>query len=123
MALRKAVDDLREVTLAALPGRWAKLLYFAKLRINSGGKYSHWGFENRHGKEAEPAMREAHASVYRDVLQTPVPELLEDCLENGRTSEVLVTTPVRALVPPEAQSERHFRYLIASLEALLRRKK
>ena len=123
MALRKASDDLREITLAAIPGLWSKLFYFAKMRLRSGGKYSHWGFENRYGKQAEPAMQDAHADVYREVLRTPVPDLLEDAVKNEPASDVLVSTPVEALLPPEAESEAHFQYLIATLEALLKRRK
>ena len=123
MALRKASDDLREVTLAAIPGLWSKLLYFAKLRLRSGGKYAHWGFENRHGKQAEPAMQDAHTGIYREVLRTPLPELLEDAEENKPASDVLISTPVEAMLPPEAESAAHFQYLRATLEVLMKRRK
>jgi hypothetical protein len=123
MALRKASDDLREITLAAIPGLWSKLLYFAKMRLRSGGKYAHWGFENRYGKQAEPAMQDAHAGVYREVLRTPVSELLEDAVENKPASDVLMSTPVEAMLPPQAESAPHFHYLVATLEALLKRRK
>ena len=125
MALRKALEDLREVTLAALPGRWSKLLYFAKLRLRSDGKYSHWGFENRYGKEAEPAMREAHASVYREVLRTSIPELLTDCTENQATGELLKDSFTDAMVPPasEEEGQSHLEYVLATVKALLQRQK
>jgi hypothetical protein len=124
MPLRKAVEDLREVTLAAISGQWLKLLYFAKLRLRSGGKYSHWGFENRHGSQAEPAMRQAHASVYREVLRTRIPELLEDCVENQVGSDLLSGNSVQAMVPenPE-EGESHFHYVVASVQALLKRQR
>jgi hypothetical protein len=125
MPLRKAIEDLRKITLAALPGRWQKLLYFARLRRESLDKYSHWGFEQKYGKQAESALREAHASVYRDVLRAPLPELLEDSEETGVNSSLLNGEAADAMVPiePEGQAESHFRYILATLKALLRAQK
>jgi hypothetical protein len=125
MPLRKAIDDLREVTLAALPGRWRKLLYFARLRHNEPHKYSHWGFERKYGKEADTALREAHSSVFRDVLRSPLPELLDDLEENDLEASMLTSGATEGMAPIEceAQSESHFRYLLSSVKAVLQRRK
>jgi hypothetical protein len=120
MPLRKALEDLREVTLAALPGPWSKLLYFAKLRLRSGGNYSHWGFQQRHGKAADRAMREAHTSIYREVLYTPIPELV---IGNKGEESTLLETPADAMVPETADSKSHFLYVLATVKALARRQK
>jgi hypothetical protein len=125
MQLRKAIEDLREVTLAALPGRWQKLLYFARLRRGSPDKYSHWGFERKYGKQAEPAMREAHAEVYKDLLRAPLSELLDEGEKDKVASQLLSNCPDNTMVPLQlgGQSEFHFRYVLASVRALLRSKK
>jgi len=120
MPLRKALEDLREVTLAALPGRWSKLLYFAKLRLRSGGGYSHWGLEQRHGKAADRAMREAHTSIYRELLCTSISELV---IGNNGEESALMETPAEAMVPPTAESKAHFLYVLATVKALARRQK
>jgi hypothetical protein len=125
MQLRKAIEDLREITLAALPGRWQKLLYFARLRRASPGKYSHWSFEKKYGTEAEPALREAHAEVYRDLLRAPISELLDEGKLNQVAAPLLADSSADTMVPLESdgQSESHFRYVLASVRALLRSQK
>lgn len=124
MPRKKAIEDLWEVTLASVPGHWRKLLYFAKLRRKSPEKYTHWGFESKFGKEADSALRDAHASVYREVLRAPVSDLLKDCEENGAEGELLSGESADTMVPirKEGQSESHFKYLRSTLAALLRSK-
>jgi hypothetical protein len=119
MPLRKAIEDLWEVTLAALPGRWSKLLYFARLRRRSPDKYSHWGFEQKYGSEAQKAISDAHQSVYKDVLGTPVSELLTDC-ESNDVGVPLVEQESNALIPKSAaHPDSHFRYVLSSVKELL----
>jgi hypothetical protein len=122
-ALKKAINDLRETTLAARPGRWLKLLYFARLRQLVPGKYSHWGFEQRHGTASEQAMRETHEAVLRETLAAPIPLLLHDCEENAAEAD-LVNEAADTLAPEQIDrpSELHFRYVVASVKELLRAK-
>jgi hypothetical protein len=122
-ALRKAINDLREKTLTARPGRWLKLLYFARLRQLVPGKYSHWGFEQKHGTASEQAMRETHSEVLRETLSTPIPQLLHDCEENAAEADLL-NAAANAMVPEQLDrpSELHFRYIVASVKELLRAK-
>lgn len=122
MALRKAIEDLREVTLAALPGRWLKLLYFARLRRHEPSRYSHWGFEQKHGKSAEAALKEGHASVYREVLRAPIPELVQDLKENN--ADKALALPEESLRPLDAQGPpTHFQYVVSTVKALLKAQK
>lgn len=121
MSLRKAIDDLRSSTLAALPGRWLKILYFSRLRRKSPGKYSHWGFEQKYGEEGEDAMRQAHAAAYREVLHAPIKDLLEDAERNEIDPARLTFENEETMVAPdpERESVSHFHYIIVTMKALL----
>lgn len=125
MPLRKAIDDLRSSTLAALPGRWMKILYFSRLRRKSPGKYSHWGFEQKYGEEGENAMRQAHAAVYREVLHGSIKDLLDDAERNEIDPARLIFENEETMVAPNAERESisHFHYIIATMKALLPERK
>lgn len=125
MPLRKAIDDLRENTLAALPGLWSKLMYFARLRREESERYSHWGLEKKYGKEAEPALQRAHDSVYKEVLRTPLPEILEDIERNPVDPSLLTEKSAETMIPigAERQSAPHFRYIVAAMKELLAMRK
>lgn len=123
MPLRKAINDLREVTLGALPGRWRKMLYFAGLRRNRN-EYSHWGFKQKFGKDADAALREAHESLYCEVLRAPLPELMQDCEENGVKGDVLAEKAATMLpITAEKHSDPHFRYILTAVRELLKSRK
>ena len=120
MPLSKAIDDLRESTLAALPGLWAKLAYFARLRRKEPQRYSHWGFEKKYGTAAEPALEQAHHSVYRQVLHAPLPEILEDIESNQVDPGGFAGKEAEAMIPigADKQSAPHFRYIVAAMKEL-----
>ena len=121
MGLRKAIEDLREVTLAALPGRWLKLLYFARLRRDGDSRYSHWGFEQKYGRSAETALREGHDSVYREVLRAPIQELVQDLHENK--ADKALTVSEESMIPNDIEEPAsHFKYVLSTVKALLKEK-
>jgi len=87
MTLKSALQDLRETTLAAISGLFAKLAYLASLRRGEGG-YRHWGMSLLHGEEASSrALKTAHAEVLSTVLRTPISELVEDLRESSGNSQ------------------------------------
>jgi hypothetical protein len=90
MTLKSALQDVKEITLAAFKGLLGKLTYLASLR-RANGRYEHWGMEAVHGTEStERALKTAHAEVVAGVLRTPLASLVEDLdessRENGSTS-------------------------------------
>lgn len=125
MVFLSAFHDFVSRTLASLPGPLSKLAYIGELRRD--GDYEHWGLSRVHG---DPAAREAiavaHAQVWREVLHTPLPELLEE-LES--LSEGNVADRVAGLRAAEARltpmdcgggSKRHFNSILLALSLLSR---
>lgn len=86
MTLRSALQDVKETTLSALSGLWARLAYLASLR-RAPGRYQHWGMELVHGQESsERALKTAHTEIMTTILRTPLPQLEEDLKESSRGS-------------------------------------
>lgn len=86
MTLRSALQDVKETTLSALSGLWARLAYLASLR-RAPGRYQHWGMELVHGQESsERALKTAHTEVMTSILRTPLPQLEQDLKEPSRDS-------------------------------------
>ncbi len=116
-------------SLAALPGRWARLLYLASLRQN--GTYEHWGMSRIYGSAvAKRAMEEAHRDLFLEILRTPVRELWRDAVQTAReraTSERTLISELAAsmdaLLPANfgGGSARHFSSVLLALEALAKR--
>jgi hypothetical protein len=78
MTFFSADDDFVARTLAAIPGRVARLLYLAGLR-NSAGQYEHWGLARAHGElQAQKAIAKAHTDAFLSVLRTPLAKLAMD---------------------------------------------
>jgi hypothetical protein len=125
MPLKKPIDDLRSTTLAAIHGTWEKLMYFARLRQGDPRKYSHWGFENKYKDEAQKALSKAHADTFRDLLRSPVSQLVDDVGEAQLRDELLNKKSTTGMVPLhlEGQSTAHFQYLLLSVRKVLRAKK
>ncbi len=83
MALKSALQDVRETTLAAVAGMLGKLAYLASLKKKDG--YRHWGMSRVYGEESsERALRTAHTEVVSGVLQEPISSLLEDLRVSSR---------------------------------------
>jgi len=88
MALKSALQDVKESTLAAVSGLLGKLSYLASLR-RAQGRYEHWGMEKVYGPESsEHALRTAHAEIVAGVLRTPLAVLEEDLEESSRAGGV-----------------------------------
>jgi hypothetical protein len=97
MALKSALQDVRETTLAAVSGLLGKLAYLASLR-RAQGRYEHWGMERVYGPESsENALRTAHAEIVAGVLRTPLAILEEDLEESSRAGGVEVRAYVEGL--------------------------
>ncbi len=78
MALKSALQDVKETTLSAVTGLLGKLAYLASLR-RSHGRYQHWGMETVHGPESSArALKTAHTEVVGSVLRTPLSSLAQD---------------------------------------------
>jgi hypothetical protein len=127
MTLKSALQDLRETTLSAVSGLFAKLAYLASLRRREGG-YQHWGMSLVHGEESsERALKTAHAEVLSKVLKTPISELEEDLLESSRSSEETAGTYLVGMQeqfnkllpsPQDAVSARHLNSVLLALSRL-----
>jgi hypothetical protein len=100
-------------------------MYFARLRQSEPRKYSHWGFEAKYKGEAQKALAKAHADAFREVLRTPISELVEEAAKPEVQEKFLKAKSSPGLVPLalEGQSKSHFQYLLLSVERVLRAKK
>jgi hypothetical protein len=84
MSLKSALQDVKEITLAAVSGLLGKLAYLASLR-RAQGRYEHWGMQAVHGPESsERALKTAHAEVVTGVLRLPLAHLEDDLQESSR---------------------------------------
>jgi hypothetical protein len=86
MALKSALQDLQDTTLAAVRGALGRLAYLASLRRGHAG-YRHWGLSLIHGPESsQRALRTAHAEALAQVLKTPLPSLREDLRQSSESN-------------------------------------
>ena len=75
--LLKAVEDLKNRTLRALPTLLEKLAYVCSLR-SEDGRYSHWGLVQAYGEQkAQDAIAEVHASMATEMVRTPIREVCQ----------------------------------------------
>lgn len=126
MTLESALRDLRETTLAAIPGLLAKLRYLGSLRRREGG-YKHWGMAQVHGEQSsERALKTAHAEILSTVLRTPISELQKDLLDSSRAAHETTSSYVEELrnqftelLPAaDAISARHLNSVLVALSNL-----
>lgn len=132
MTLISPLEDLKENTLRAVPGRLAKLAYVARLRDGNGG-YTHWGLVRVYGdNNAARAMKEAHATVLSEVLSTPLGKLVRDVQQSSENNGVAADTYVKQLstsgpdllpASPGAGSARHLSSVLHVLSILLKNQK
>jgi hypothetical protein len=129
MGIRTPLEDFVKTTLAALPGYWQKLVYFAELR-SKRSQYDHWGMNRRYGTEiSNSAMGAAHTDVFLRILRTPLRTLLEDlrtsAAPQNRTQQEYVEQ-LRAsrdeILPQDdgGGTRRHFDVTLKTLESLIR---
>jgi hypothetical protein len=123
MTLKSALQDLRESTLGAISGLFAKLAYFGSLRREGG--YKHWGMAQVHGAEAsDRALKAAHAEVLSKVLRTPIYELEEDLRESSHAGQEPAAAYVEGMreqiadLIPSAEDEASALHLSSVLVAL-----
>ena len=130
MPRKTVLDDFMGLTLPAVPGAWGKLRYMASLR-QEDGRYEHWGLVRLYGDAAvQRALREAHRSVFLQVLRTPLKDLLKDAELSAAEAEVRVKDflvemrrDARLLSPEDrgGGSETHFNSVLEALSALTSR--
>ena len=131
MTLKSAYDDLRQRTIAKIPGIWGKLQYLAGLRSAKGG-YVHWGLERVHGPAAaQDAFKEVHKTLVKTILQTRLSALRED-LEQSSQAEAISPTSYASkltgnldqLLPSGSprETEMHLSSVLESLPLLAVRK-
>lgn len=88
MTLKSAYDDLRQRTIARIPGIWGKLKYIAGSRSAKGG-YVHWGLERVHGPAAaQDAFTEIHKTLVKTILQTRLSALREDLEQSSEADAI-----------------------------------
>ena len=117
-------DDFVFRTLAAIPGRVARLLYLAGLR-NSAGQYEHWGLARTHGElPAQKAIAKAHTDAFLSVLRTPVAKLAADyqdfLVENQEQGPANLLQNAVELVPQDlgGGGSKHFNLIVGVLCSL-----
>lgn len=116
MTLLSAQEDFVVRTLGALQGCWARLLYTAQLRDQSG-RYSHWGLDRTYGGEkAQATIQQAHKDVFRMVLRQPIRELAQ----NNAVDSADGATVGENLVPQGTgrAAELHFNAVLFALVQL-----
>lgn len=129
MALRSALEDLRDTTLRKVSGLLARLDYLSRLRTK-GGLYSHWGLSRVHGESAaSEALTQAHQSAAAGVLRTPLRKMVQDAEVSSAMQGVSAEQYTRQLqdrVPellpptPSAGSARHLKSVLRVLSYLTR---
>lgn len=129
MALKSALDDLRENTLAAVAGLVGKVAYLAGLRQQARAGYAHWGLSRTYGEEgSQKAFAKAHRELFLKVLRTPLRDLREDVSVSSAeakvpTQEYVEKLRMRAedLLPGDlgGGSARHFSSVLHALSSLI----
>ena len=122
------LEDSIKTILARGMGTWGKLQYVASLR-QPEGTYLHWGLTRLHGERAvRRAFVEVHVGLVRQVLHSPLSELMEDLKREAEdygssSGECLSNLSRRAaeLVPPESGegARRKFNSVLTALSAIV----
>lgn len=124
--IRSAAEEVFQ-TVSAIPGTLARLGYLTNLQMVPG-VYHHWGIEKEHGEKAtQAAFRSAHHLILETILQTGFSELLMEIELNADDEDLTATewvgrlaaTPCLDLCGCTEPTYLHFRFILASLQALL----
>jgi hypothetical protein len=112
--VERAGDDLRRRTLSEIPRPLDRLIYLASMRDYNTGLYYHDGLAGRFTQEAAcEALADCHRQAFRDLLSTPLQDLvaqMEAYLRATGTSPFDFVTawkklePYRVAVPVQTDS-------------------
>jgi len=79
MDVEAAIEDLKNRTLAAIPGEFARLVYLASTRDYNTGQYYHAGLAFQFTEEvARAALAACHQESFSRLLLTPLEELVKE---------------------------------------------
>src|ERR1700690_408035 len=89
MALKSALEDLLDTTIAGVAGIAGKIEYVAGLRDSVSGTYSHWGLTRAHGEPAaHHALAEGHGLLFLRLLRTPLRALCDDAIVSSQGLQI-----------------------------------
>jgi hypothetical protein len=129
MALKSALEDLLDTTIAGVAGITGKIEYVAGLRDSVSGTYSHWGLTRAHGEPAaQHALAEAHRLLFLRLLRTPLGALCDDAIVSSQGLPITAGEYVEGLrsrapelLPADlgGGSARHFSSVLQALSILV----
>jgi hypothetical protein len=77
MEVQRAVEDVRERTLAKIPRVLDRFIYLASMRDYNTGLYQHEGLASRFSQAiACEALADCHREVYRELISCPLEDLV-----------------------------------------------
>lgn len=92
-----ACGDLRERTLAKIPGDFARLIYLASTRDYNSGEYHHAGLAYHFGEgTAKKALAICHQEVFRRLVLCSLAELVVQLESYMRSTPLPLSMVVRA---------------------------
>ena len=129
MALKSALEDLLDTTIAGVAGIAGKIEYVAGLRDSASGAYSHWGLTRAYGEPAaQHALAEAHRLLFLRLLRTPLRALCDDAIVSSKALQITAGEYVEGLRRRSAEllpanlgggSARHFSSVLQALSILV----
>ncbi len=79
MDVEAAIEDLKNRTLARMPGEFARLVYLASTRDYNTGQHHHEGLAFEFTREvAERALTTCHREIFDRLLLSPLDHLLQE---------------------------------------------
>ena len=79
MRIEAAVQDLRDRSLAGMPGEFARLIYLASTRDYNTGQYYHEGLAAQFTTEvAVCALAACHQESFKNLIYSPLAELVKE---------------------------------------------
>jgi hypothetical protein len=119
----RAAENFKQRTLSTLPTLLERLAYICSLQMPDG-QYRHWGLTRAFGaRQAQDAIRAAHAEIATAMVESPVREIYREYQEAvGRDDGPEVLKPesfvLTAPVNDDALLSAHLRLLQDSVQAL-----
>ena len=119
----KAAENFKQRTLSTLPTLLERLAYICSLQMPDG-QYRHWGLTRAFGaRQAQDAIRAAHAEIAMAMAESPVREVYREYQEAvGRDDGPEVLKPesfvLTAPVNDDELLSSHLRLLQNSVQAL-----